>query len=92
MTRYEELIFLLESFKNGYIGLEYFCSEFYRVYFDVKQDEKKIPHNIDKFMKELAMMCIRYSDDEFAPNAYYTEKDMITKIGCWGKTIGENIT
>lgn len=88
MTRYEELVYLLESFTNGYIGLEYFCSEFYRVYFNVKKDGK-IPQNIDKFMKELALMCIRYSEDEDAPNAYYSEKDMITKIGCWGKSIGE---
>lgn len=89
MTRREELIYNLESFKNGAIDLKFFCMEFYRVYFDVEKDDDKIPQNQDKFMKELALMCNRYSDDENDVNAFYTEKEMITKIGCWGKTIGK---
>lgn len=88
MTRKEELIYLLTSFQSGIIDLEFFCSEFYRVYFNVPKDEDKIKQNEDKFMKELAMMCIRYSADEDSPLSFYTEKDMLAKIGCWGKSIG----
>ena len=87
MTRRQELIYLIESFKNGIIDLNFFCKEFYRVYFMIEKDNDKIPQTEDKFFKELAFMCARYSDNEYAPNAYYSEKDMTTKIGCWGKSV-----
>lgn len=85
MTRYEELIFLLDSYKNSIIDLEYFSKEFFRVYFDVKGDNDKPPQAIDKFLKELAIMCGKYANDLNKPVSFYSEKDIITKIGCWGK-------
>lgn len=88
MTRYEELIYLIESFQSGITDLGFFCPEFYRVFFEEKKDDKKIPANEDKFFKELALMCAHYSDDDSDENAYYSKKDMLTKIGCWGKVIG----
>ncbi len=89
LSRREELIFLLDSFKGEMIDLEFFCREFYRVYFDVPKDDDKPTQNEDKFMKELAMMCGRYIADLTKPMEFYTKKDMLTKIGCWRKVIAE---
>lgn len=85
MTRREELIFLLDSYMGGMIDLEFFCREFYRVYFDVEKDDDKPSAHEDKYMKELAMMSGRYIGDLNKPMSFYSEKDMITKIGCWRK-------
>lgn len=89
MTRREELIFLLDSYKSEMIDLDYFCSEFFRMYFDVKKDDDKPTAHEDKFMKELAMMCGRYISDKNKPISFYTEKDLNTKIGCWRKVKAE---
>lgn len=89
MTRREELIFLLDSIKRGAIDLEFFCREFFRVYFYVEKDSDKPTQNEDKFMKELAMMCGKYVNDIDNPYAFYSEKDMMTKIGCWKKVISD---
>lgn len=87
MTRRQELIYLLESHKNGMIDLEFFCSEFYRVYFNVEKDSDKIPLHEDKYMKELAMMCSRYTSKDINLMSFYSEKDMLSKIGAWGKSV-----
>lgn len=89
MTRREELIFLLDSYQGGMIDLEFFCREFFRVYFDVAKDDDKPTAYEDKFMKELAMMCGRYIADLDKPMEFYSTKDMITKIGCWRKVKAE---
>ena len=86
MTRFEELINLINSFRNEIIDLDFFCGEFYRVYFDVLPDEK-IPQHHDKYLKELALMCIRYKKEKNTPTPFYSKKDILTKIGCWGKSI-----
>ena len=80
MTRRQELIYLLESHKNGMIDLEFFCSEFYRVYFNVEKDSDKIPLHEDKYMKELAMMCSRYTSKDINLMSFYSEKDMLSKM------------
>ena len=87
MSRKEELIFLLESFKNNMIDLEYFCSEFYRVFFEVPKDDDKIDKNEESFMKELAMMCAKYTSNDYNLKFFYSEKDLLTKIGAWGKSL-----
>lgn len=89
MTRREELIFLLDSYRSEMIDLDFFCREFYRVYFDTPKDDDKPTAHEDKFMKELAMMCGRYTADINKPVSFYTEKDLITKIGCWRKVKAE---
>ncbi len=86
MTRKEELIFLLESIKNEMIDLDYFCSEFYRVFFEVEPDNDKIERNEETYMKELAIMCNRYSSSDYNLKFFYSQKDLMTKIGAWGKS------
>lgn len=87
MTRKEELVFLLESIKNGMIDLDFFCSEFYRVYFEVPQDTNRIDTNDDTYMKELAIMCGRFISADYNLKFFYSEKDLYTKIGAWGKSV-----
>ena len=87
MTRKEELISLIENVKSDMIDLEYFCREFYRVYFTTEPDSDKLMQKEEKYMKELALMCNRYTSDSVVLNSFHTEKDMLTKIGAWGKTI-----
>ncbi|MBQ3038072.1 MAG: hypothetical protein IJD30_02720 [Clostridia bacterium] len=87
MTRKEELISLLESIKSGMIDLDFFCSEFYRIYFDMPYDSDKIEANEDSYMKDLALMCGRYISSDYNLKFFYSEKDLYTKIGAWGKSV-----
>lgn len=85
MTRKEELIFLLESFKNSMIELDYFCSEFYRVFFEIQKDTDKLTQNEETYMRELALMCAKYTSNDYNLSTFYSEKDLLTKIGAWRK-------